>query len=248
MIMDMPYDGRRHSGQPQQGFQPRPGLTTGYSNKHHDAFEFNYVYRPATPEKSKLNYIMTFIYILSLCFVVMIVIAAITLNPITPICHVNDVMVKNFTTKPTLTGDWYTNVTVYNPNKGRFGHFQDFIVYFMHNNDVIAGSSMPGFNVEKNKHEIVEVNASTKNENVIALIHPELKLEELGKERDNLFVVVDIKIVPVTVFMPKIGSYMEAKGVAFCPGMKIKFQKDTVTEGRLDKRDGQPNFCRIMIL
>ncbi|KAE9585353.1 putative Late embryogenesis abundant protein, LEA-14 [Lupinus albus] len=189
---------------------------------------------------------MTVLYVLSLCFVVMIVIGAITLNPITPICHVNDVRVKNFNTKPTLTGDWYTNITVYNPNRGRFGHFHEFILYFMHNNDVLAGSTMPGFNIDKNKHELVEVNASTRSENVMALKNPELKCEALQKERDNLFVVVDLKIVPVTVFVPKIGLYEERKAMAFCPGMKIKFQKDT--EGRLDKSDGQPNFCRIMIL
>ncbi|CAL0326713.1 unnamed protein product [Lupinus luteus] len=235
--MDMPYDGRRHSGQPQQGYAPR-----------HDAFEFNYVYRAAAPEKRKIHYIMTVLYVLSLCFVVMVVIAAITLNPITPIYHVNDVRVKNFTTKPTLTGDWYANITVYNPNKGQFGYFHKFNVDFIYNNDAIAGSTMAGFNVEKNKHELVEVHASTNNENIKAMIHPELKLDELTKERDNLFVVVSIKILPVTAFIPKIGSYMEVKAMAICPGMRIKFENHTVTEGRLDKSDGQPNFCRIMFL
>ncbi|OIW05168.1 hypothetical protein TanjilG_19800 [Lupinus angustifolius] len=235
------------AGYHHQGYQTKPVHVTAFSNKHHEALEFDYVYHAAIPEKRKINFIMKVLYVVSVGFIILFVIAAMTLNPKTPIYHVNDLRVMNFSLNPTLKGNWYTNITVYNPNPGRFGHFHDFKLDIMHNDEVIAGVSSEGFEVEKNKHQLLEVNFTTESEIVKALKNPKMKLDELKKEHESLHVMVDIKITPVPVFMSNMKTYIEGLAVAYCPGLRIVFQKNNISEGHLNI-DCQPNFCRIMIL
>ncbi|CAL0310546.1 unnamed protein product [Lupinus luteus] len=245
--MDTSYDESSHAPPPRQ---PPPASVyhhQGYQTKHHEVLEFNYVYRAVIPEKRKFNFIVKGLYVVSVGFIILFIIAAMTLNPKTPIYHVNDLRVMNFNLNQTLKGNWYTNITVYNPNSGKLGHFQDFKLDIMHNDEVIAGVSSAGFEVEKNKHQILEVNFSTESEIVKALKNPKMKLDELKKEQESLNVMVDIKITPVPVFMFNMNTYIGELAIAYCPGLRIVFQKDNISEGHLNN-DGQPNFCRIMIL
>ncbi|CAL0322440.1 unnamed protein product [Lupinus luteus] len=204
-----------------EGYAPGPVYekNAGCSNKYPAfAVEYNYIYHP-TPPKSNKCCICTKRIIISLCVILattflVLLLSAMALNPETPEYNVSSIMVMNFNTEPTLTGDWDTTLTIYNPNTREACIFPDFKVDILHMDEVIAEGNISGFELAKIEHKVLQVQVSTINST-------NLQLDELKHERERGIVTVDLRISSVPIFKSKNDEGLKA--LAYCRDMKIVF-------------------------
>ncbi|OIW03438.1 hypothetical protein TanjilG_14663 [Lupinus angustifolius] len=215
-----------------EGYAPRPvyEVDAGY-------LQYNYLYHPAPPQNNKSctctkHIIMCLCIILATLFLLFLL-TAMALYPETPQYNVTFMRVTNFNTEPTLTGEWHTTFTIYNPNTREASNFPDFKVDILHMDEVIAEGNSAGFELGKSEHKVLQVKVSTINST-------KLQLDELKHERERGIVTVDLRISTVPIFKSKYDEGLKA--LAYCSDMKIVFLNSTIGNGLLE--NGQ--FCTII--
>ncbi|KAE9600051.1 hypothetical protein Lal_00045600 [Lupinus albus] len=230
-----------HGEQQYEGYTPRPGqvyeANAGYSNMYPaSAIEYNYLYHPPQNNKCCIctKRIMMCLCVILAILLVLFLLSPMALYPETPEYNVSSMTVVNFNTKPTLTGEWDTTLTIYNPNTREASNFSDFKVDILHMDEVIAEGNSAGFELAKTEHKVLEVKVSTINST-------NLQLGQLKNERERGIVTVDLRISTVPIF--KQSKYDEGlKAMAYCRDMKIVFPNSTIGNGLLE--NGQ--FCTII--
>ncbi|KAK2418523.1 hypothetical protein P8452_62692 [Trifolium repens] len=231
---------------PPHGYPPYP--PQGYNN-YPGPGHIHAPYYNATPNYHTGDGGASFIrgFIMCSCFIftgffVSTLIIALMLHPQLPVYKVNSLSVSNFNTSTTLTGDWNISITVENPNDRLKGYFREFKVDIVHDNNEIAMSTVPNFELEKQEQKQMDVRASSSNA-VIAVSYQKWDLDKMSNERLSGSVMFGVRIASMTEFRSPSLTTRNTGMLASCMGLKVVFQGPTGT-GMLDNK-GIPINCTI---
>lgn len=150
--------------------------------------------------------------------------------------------VNNFTTTPTLAGQWDTKISIDNPNDKLVAYFSNFKVDVAYKDGVMAINHAPGFVLNTNDHMDVNV-AGLSNQGNVNLLE-KTTMDDLVKERSTGSVTFTLRVSSVNMFKSGSISTRTEEIVAICEGLKVVFQNNNATTGTMDNR-GKPADCQI---
>lgn len=182
--------------------------------------------------------------ILFTSFFVATLVMALMLHPQLPVYKVSSLTVTNFNTNATLTGDWDINIMVQNPNDRLRGYFSGFKVDVVHENDDVAVSYVPDFELDKKEEKIMGVKASSSNV-VNGVSFQKWDLDEIATEKKSGSITFEVRVSSMTAFKSTSLSTRSSGMLAICEGVKVVFQNNTGT-GTMDN-GGKPVNCQLYI-
>ncbi|KAK7392680.1 hypothetical protein VNO78_21124 [Psophocarpus tetragonolobus] len=189
------------------------------------------------------SFIVCFIMILTFFFLISLIVSLV-LRPELPVYKVASLSVTNFTTTPTLTGQWDIKITVENPNEKLVGYFSDFRVDVMFKDGIMAISHASGFVLGTKNHSDVHVEGFS-NQAIVTMME-KATMDDLVKERGTNSVTVTLRVSSVNMFKAGTFSTRRAAMVALCNGLTLVFQNTNATTGALDNKGG-PVQCQLYI-
>lgn len=163
------------------------------------------------------------------------------LRPNLPVYKVVSVSVTNFSTTPSLAGEWVTKVAIENPNDKLRAYFSNFRVDVMYKDGVVAENYVSGFVLGKN--EVREVDGKGSSNGAMMEI---MTLEDMVKERNSTgSLTFTLRIFSVNAFKSGLFSTRGAEEVAACEGLKIVFRNNSAN-GMLDD-GGKIIECQLYV-
>lgn len=185
-------------------------------------------------------------FIMCSCFIftgffVLTLIAALSLHPQFPVFKVVSLSVSNFNTSSILTGDWNISVTAENPNTRLKGYFLDFKVDVVHDNNELAMSLVPDFELEKHEQKQMDVKASSNN----VVSFQKWDLDKMSNERQSSSnsIMFGVRVSSLAEFKSTSFATRSTRMLAICEGLKVVFQNNT-GNGSLDN-GGNPATCQL---
>lgn len=174
-------------------------------------------------------------------FFVLTLIAALSLHPQFPVFKVVSLSVSNFNTSSILTGDWNISVTAENPNTRLKGYFLDFKVDVVHDNNELAMSLVPDFELEKHEQKQMDVKASSNN----VVSFQKWDLDKMSNERQSSSnsIMFGVRVSSLAEFKSTSFATRSTRMLAICEGLKVVFQNNT-GNGSLDN-GGNPATCQL---
>ncbi|CAJ1967253.1 unnamed protein product [Sphenostylis stenocarpa] len=184
-----------------------------------------------------------FIMIVALLFL-MTILLALMLRPQLPVYKVSSFAVKNFTTSPTLAGQWDIKMAMGNPNDKLITFFSDFKVDIGYKDGVVAISRASGVALNTKEHADVDMRGLFDHGNGNSL-DKKIK-DDLVKERGTDSITFTLRVSSMVVFKSGSVSTRSEEIMAVCDGLKIKFQNNDATDGELDNK-GNPIQCLLYV-
>ncbi|XP_004494246.1 uncharacterized protein [Cicer arietinum] len=226
---------------PPHGYAPYP---QGYNNYPGPAPYYNVPpnYNAANGGRGFFRGFIMCSCLIFTCFFLSSIIMALILHPQLPVYKVTSLSVTNFNTTPILTGDWNISITVQNPNDRLRGYFSDFKVDVVHENDELALSYVPDFELEKHEQKQMDVKTSSSN-GAYGVSFQKWDLDKIANERQTGSVMFGVRVSSMTAFKSTSLSTRNAVILAVCEGLKVVFQTNTGT-GTLDT-GGNPVICQL---
>ncbi|TKY53155.1 Late embryogenesis abundant protein, LEA-14 [Spatholobus suberectus] len=169
---------------------------------------------------------------------------ALVLRPELPVYKVVSMSVTNFTTTPTLAGQWGAKITVENPNDKLVAYFTDFKVDVAYKDGVVAVNHAPGFVL--NRNDKVEVDVTGLSNQASGSVLEKTMMEDLVKERGTGSVTFALRVFSVNMFKSDSFSTRSKEIVAVCESLKVVFQNNNNATGTLDN-GGKPVECQIVL-
>lgn len=168
---------------------------------------------------------------------------ALMLRPELPVYKVLSMSVANFTTTPTLSGEWGTKMSIENPNVKLKAYFSDFRVDVIYKDSVVAMNYARGFALNTKEVREMEVKGSTTQANESVL--EKTTKGDMEKDRAMGFVTLTLRVASINAFESGSFSTRTKEVVAICEGLKLVFQNNSTT-GTLDN-GGNPVLCQLYV-
>ncbi|KAK7396754.1 hypothetical protein VNO78_17912 [Psophocarpus tetragonolobus] len=231
------------------GYAPQPMPHQGYAPYHNEYpnmyhypagpyFTTPPTYHNAGGSKAFLRgFIMCSCLIFAALFVATLIMALL-LHPQLPIYTVNSLSVSNFNTTPTLIADWNTSIIIKNINQRLNGFFSNFKVDLLHQDDLVAVSYLPDFQLDDN--EVKEIVATPSSN---GFLFTKWNLDDMAKEQAAGSIMLTLRITSMVAFKSKTMSSRGALILALCDGLKVVFANNT-SNGVLDNAGG-PIGCQL---
>lgn len=169
---------------------------------------------------------------------------ALALHPQLPQYKVLSLSVTNFTTQPTLGGQFDTKFSIENPNDKLVGYFSDFKVFMSYKDGMVAAGAAPGLALSTKSETEVMVRGLFNQGNKNSL-EPKL-MDDLVKERGTNSVTFSMRMSSLIVLKSNTFTTKSEELLAICDGLRVKFQDNSTTSGELDN-NGKPVPCMLYI-
>jgi len=166
------------------------------------------------------------------------------LHPQLPEYKVASLSVTNFTTEPTLGGQWDTKISIGNPNEKLVAYFADFNVDMSYKDGIVAVNRAPGLAVNTKDHADVNMRGLFNQANGNAL--DKKTMDDLVKERGTGSVTFTLRVSSMIILKSGSFSTKREELIAICEGLKITFQDNNATSGELDNK-GKPVDCLLYV-
>ncbi|KAK7345228.1 hypothetical protein VNO77_15819 [Canavalia gladiata] len=220
-----------------------------YTNTYPAGYHYpptNVYYGPPPTSSASSRFYRSFILcscMLLMCFFLFSLIVTLALRPRLPVYKVASFSVTNFSTAPTLTGQWNMKITIENPNEKLVAYFSDLKVDVAYKDGVVAVNYASGFVLNRNDQVDMSVTASPKQAERDMI--EKNTMEDLVKDRGTGSVTFSLKVSSVNMF--KSGSYStrSLEVVAICEGLKVVFQNNNPS-GTVDN-GGKPIECLLYV-
>ncbi|KAK7268089.1 hypothetical protein RIF29_20775 [Crotalaria pallida] len=169
------------------------------------------------------------------------VLMALTLRPELPNYKVVSMSVKNFTTTPTLFGEWDTKISIQNPNQKLRAYFSHFRVDVVYKEDIVSVNYARDFALNTNEIREMEVMGSSTRANESTM--EKITKDAMEKERAIGSIIFTFRVSSINAFESGSFSTRKAEIIAICEGLKIVFPNNSTT-GTLDN-GGAPVACNL---
>ncbi|KAE9612397.1 hypothetical protein Lal_00039672 [Lupinus albus] len=180
--------------------------------------------------------ILTFIFLGS-------ILMALMLRPEVPVYKLVAMSVTNFTTNPTLFGEWDTKMTIQNPNEKLKAYFSNFKVDIIYKDGVLSVNYAPGFALNTKEARDMDITGSSTKANESTL--DKTTKDEMEKERANGSITITLRVASLNAFESGSFTTRTSQIVAICDGLKLVFPNNSTT-GTLDN-GGKPMLCNLYI-
>lgn len=167
---------------------------------------------------------------------------ALVLRPELPAYKIASLSVTNFSTTPTLAGEWDAKVTIENPNDKLVAYFSHLKVDVVYKDGVVAVNHAPGFVL--NTKEKVDMDAKGSSNGANGDMVGKATMDDLVKEKGSGSVTFGLRVSSMNMFKSGSISTRSEEIVAICEDLKVVFQNNDA--GTLDNK-GKPNECQVYI-
>ncbi|KAL2323005.1 hypothetical protein Fmac_027384 [Flemingia macrophylla] len=174
------------------------------------------------------------------CLFLMTLALALVLHPQLPLYQVASLSVTNFSTTPTLAGEWDAKITIENPNDKLVAYFSHLKVDVAYKDGVVAVNHAPGFVL--NTKEKVDMDAKGSSNAANGDMVRKATMDELVKEKGTGTVTFTLWVSSTNMFKSASVSTRSEEIVAVCEELKVVFQNND--SGTLDNK-GKPNECHV---
>lgn len=179
--------------------------------------------------------------ILLTCLFFASLVVALVFRPDLPVYRAVSVSVTNFTTTPSLFGEWDTKIMIDNPNHKLRAFFSKFRVDIMYKDGVVAVTHAPGFVLHENEAREVDGKGLSNG----AMMET-TTLDDMRKERNSTgSLTFALRVSSMNAFRSGSVLTKEIEEVAICEGLKIVFQNNS-SNGMIDN-GGKPIECHVYV-
>ncbi|XP_027353568.1 uncharacterized protein LOC113863960 [Abrus precatorius] len=185
------------------------------------------------------GFILCFCLLFTGLFIATLVMALV-LHPYLPIYTVNSLSVVNFNTTQTLTGDWNISITVQNSNERLKGVFSDFKVELLYNNDMLAVSYEPDFQLDNYQYKNMNPKPSSNG-----LTFPKWEIDEIANQRAKGSLPLSLRLTSTVSFKSTTMSTRDSLVIAVCSDLNVVFRNDT-GNGAMET-GGVPIKCQLFV-